>query len=101
MDSAGVGCVPVPADQPQPGELGELQRSGRAGDSEPGGELAHGDRGLGVEVVENAGLVLGETLPAGRIALAATAAGGMDGGIGRENRLDGIVEHRSKMERIL
>jgi hypothetical protein len=25
----------------------------------------------------------------------------MDGGIGRENRLDGIVEHRSKMERIL
>ena len=101
LDSAGIRVVPTPSDQPEPGELGELQRSGGAGDPESRGQVAHGGGCLGIEVLENAGLVIRHTLAAGRIAELATTAGSVNGGISREDRVDGIIEHWSKVAAIL
>lgn len=82
LDSAGIRVVPAPSDQPEPGELGELKRSGGAGDPESRGQITHRGGCLGIEVLENACLVIRHTLAAGRIAEVATTASGMDGGIG-------------------
>jgi hypothetical protein len=101
LDSAGIRVVPAPSDQPEPGELGELQRSGGAGDPESRGEVTHRGGCLGIEVLKDAGLVIRHTLAAGRIAELATPAGRMDGGISREDRVDGIIEHWSNLVAIL
>lgn len=97
LDPTAVERVPVTGHQTEPRELAELERGGGDGDAQPRGQIAHGDRGRRVEMLENAGLVIRHPPAAGRVAELATSAGGMDGRIGGEDRVDGIIEHRLKI----
>lgn len=97
---AGVPFVAGPGDESEPGQAGELQGHRRGGNPELSGEVADSARDDGIEVLQQAGEAGGQAPPGGRIAHLAAAAGGVDGRIGREDRLDVVIEHPAKLRKL-
>jgi hypothetical protein len=93
LDPAGVALVTGARNQPQPGQPSELERNGAGRHPHSGGELSDRQRFDGIELLQNAGEVKAEPSSARkRVTLTATA-GRVDGGIGGQNSVDGILEH--------
>lgn len=93
LHAARIALVTGAGYQAQAGKPGNLERDGGRGDPHAGGELAHGQRLDRIELLEQPGQVLAQPHPAAREPLVAAAAGGVDGWIGGEDGVHGIVEH--------
>ena len=83
QDTAAVRAVLFPEHQAEPDESGELNRDGGGGDAEPAGKLSRRNRGRWIEMLENAGQVIGEASAGWQIPNAPAAPGGVKGRIGR------------------
>lgn len=93
QDPTAVGAVLFPDDQPEPDQAGELDRDGGGGDAEPAGELSRRNRRRWIEMLENAGQMIGEASAGWEIPDAPATPGGVKGRIRRQHGVHLGVEH--------
>ena len=99
-DSAAIAVVALPGHEPKPDQAVELDGDRGRGHSEPVREGADRHRLERIELIENAGLMIGQPAAGGAVLHRAPSPGEVEGGICGEDSLHLGVEHGTNLAKI-